>query len=304
MKLGFAIIAHNNFGQVSQLIDQLLVYKKSHVYIFIDAKSDAAEFVAQMAKHSRVMCIADTFSLNWGDASLNNATEVLLQAAIDDDNDYISLLSGADLCVRPIAELAAFLRDDDRGLYCSIRKMPVAGIGHGMGGLERLVLRYPSWMRRKGTRQEAMPYIRALYQIVGSRLPRRMMKQIPHIDFYFGSQWFTVSKDVGQRALAYLAAHPEFQEVFQTSLASDEIYFQTIFMQPEVRECEAYCVSDNLRYIDWTSTNTQEAGSPRLLTEEDIPAIEQSRMFFARKFNAAVDAAVVDYFVDKTTKRS
>lgn len=49
MKLGFAIIAHNNFGQVSQLIDQLLAYKKSRVYIFIDAKSDATEFVAQMA---------------------------------------------------------------------------------------------------------------------------------------------------------------------------------------------------------------------------------------------------------------
>ena len=50
-------------------------------------------------------------------------------------------------------------------------------------------------------------------------------------------------------------------------------------------------VDDDLRYIDYEHTHR---GSPRTLTVADVPRLASGKYHFARKFDLAVDAEVLD----------
>jgi hypothetical protein len=49
-------------------------------------------------------------------------------------------------------------------------------------------------------------------------------------------------------------------------------------------------VTENVHYVDWTQGGT----SPKILTVDDLPALRATPKLYARKFDADVDAAVLD----------
>ncbi|RQP16427.1 MAG: glycosyl transferase, partial [Parapedobacter sp.] len=72
------------------------------------------------------------------------------------------------------------------------------------------------------------------------------------------------------------------------SWAPDEFFFQTMLYNSPYRE---NIINDNLRYINWNGGKS----SPKILTTEDLTVLKASRKFFARKFNADIDYAVLDH---------
>jgi hypothetical protein len=51
-------------------------------------------------------------------------------------------------------------------------------------------------------------------------------------------------------------------------------------------------VNDNLRYIDWS----EGKASPKTFTMNDLPILLHSDKLFARKFNADIDANILNEF--------
>ena len=94
--------------------------------------------------------------------------------------------------------------------------------------------------------------------------------------------------------------HPDFQDLFKDSLSGAEIYYVTLF---ELLKGSRHSESLNmLRYIDWKDRGQKlTIGSPNTCAMSFLADIEQSQMFFARKFDAKYDSAIVDYFLDKCT---
>jgi hypothetical protein len=80
---------------------------------------------------------------------------------------------------------------------------------------------------------------------------------------------------------------PDVLRFFRTVDVPDEILFQSILLSSPLRES---VVNDDLRHIVWKAGISH----PELLTTDDLPELERSGDFFARKFDLAVDAGVLD----------
>jgi hypothetical protein len=69
-------------------------------------------------------------------------------------------------------------------------------------------------------------------------------------------------------------------------LIPDELFFQTIVLHSPFADT---VVNDNLRYIDWS-----RRPAPAILHAQDFPSLIGSGKLFARKFDANVDARILD----------
>jgi hypothetical protein len=74
---------------------------------------------------------------------------------------------------------------------------------------------------------------------------------------------------------------------FRFADVAEELMFHTVLLSSPLRDS---VVNDDLRYIVWKPG----VSHPELLTAADLPELERSGDFFGRKFDAAVDAAVLD----------
>jgi hypothetical protein len=73
---------------------------------------------------------------------------------------------------------------------------------------------------------------------------------------------------------------------FEHVFIPDDLFVQTIVVNSPLRET---LVNDNLRFIDWS-----EGQGPTVLRIEHLPKLIESGKLIARKFDASVDAAILD----------
>ncbi|MGV9002307.1 MAG: beta-1,6-N-acetylglucosaminyltransferase [Candidatus Saccharimonadaceae bacterium] len=295
-RIAFLVLSHGNPTQLNIFINQLLRYEGSFIFVHIDKKSTMQP--SELCLDSRVIILKDRISVSWGDFSQIQAILNLIESAFAFGVfDYFSLHSGADLAVKPIKDFAEYLVQSKIAAFLECESLPIDAWGHGGGGYERIALKYPLIFRAKVGRKHLIRYLRAIYQlsyekgfIKGTHLPRE-------ITFHGGSLWFTVNSRVMDAMTEYIAEHSEYLRIFENSLTGDEIFFNTLIMQ--VTAASTVEERNNLRYIDWTNSNTDEAGSPKLLMSADKKLIDDSDAYFARKFNSEVDNKIVEYYKDK-----
>ncbi|PID31637.1 hypothetical protein CR983_00055 [Candidatus Saccharibacteria bacterium] len=286
-RIAFLVLAHEQFELLNMFVDQLLTYEQAHVFIHINSNSQ--ESLEHIRNHPRVHIMQNRLTIDWGDFSLSQAiVELLRFAQRTDTYDYFSVHSGSDLAIKPVAQFAALLSSQHKSAYLDCAKLPIAGWGHG-GGLERLGLRYPKWMRTRANRYSPIRLARVFYQMAyGKRLIGRSLPR--DIDYYGGTAWFTIDHSLASASLRYLDTHPEYYEPFRDSLCGDEIFFNTLFHI--VGEASTFAAG-TLRHIDW-SVRTHEVGSPKTFTIEDADTLYESEAFFARKFSLKVDIEIVN----------
>lgn len=105
---------------------------------------------------------------------------------------------------------------------------------------------------------------------------------------YGGSAWFCLAKRHVDLILSYIERYPEVVRFFRHGDIPDETFFHTLLMNL-VPESEV--VRNNLRYYDWTKP---VAHLPAILTVDNLDKMMASGKLFARKFDPAVDARVLD----------
>jgi hypothetical protein len=116
----------------------------------------------------------------------------------------------------------------------------------------------------------------------------RIRKELPDgMRPYGGSAYFCMRKEHVAYILDYVERHKALLRFYRYATDPDETFFQAILMNSPLKDA---WVDDNLRYIDWP----QGASTPRILTMKDWPALQESRMLWARKFDVNVDAEVLD----------
>jgi len=103
-----------------------------------------------------------------------------------------------------------------------------------------------------------------------------------------GSQWWNLSRVATDRILEFIDEHPDYRRYHTYTLAPDEMFFQSILLGTGFA-AEQEIVNDTLRFMRWP----EEESHPRVLTISDLPAMRKSEALFGRKFDAAVDEAVL-----------
>jgi len=85
----------------------------------------------------------------------------------------------------------------------------------------------------------------------------------------------------------FLQANPSLIEYYKKTRNSDESLIQTVLVNND-----SFNLSNKYKfYIDWSGTRH---GHPRILTSNDYSALMRDDIYFARKFDTAVDSKILD----------
>jgi hypothetical protein len=297
MRLAFAITAHKDLELLNLLIVQVLSNDNCFVFIHLDSKASIS--ANNIIKDDRVRVIENRIVVEWGDISHVRATNSLFKAITKDyvPYDYVILLSGQDLLIKPVEQLIEYLTINSHyELFMDACKLPVKEWPPS-GGYDRILLHYPRIFRKKYNKNHPVRIIRAMYRRLYILRILNFKKQPEDIEFWGGSDWFIVSGSLLRLATTFIENNRWYDNFFKDSLIASEIYYPTLFMH--LVNKSNVMTNNNLKYIDWNNPDKSENGSPRTFVLSDKNSIESSDKFFARKFSSVKDKEIINYFCDK-----
>ena len=286
----FLITAHSKKEQLKNLLS-LLDDPAHDIYLHIDQK--ARDFTEQelsaCAPHSRVF-FAPRQDARWGSEVFIDVIVSLVSMACREEHAFYHLLSGVDLPLRPLDEVRAYFEAHAGEEFVSFeRETAKPQVIEGRIG-------HYCWQK------PVQPFLRKLDRHL-SPVFARMQKlvginRIKHapVSFQKGGVWFSITHALAQ----YIAqTMPQYRAYYRFSSCADEIWLQTLVANSPFMEKRAYMGWDDelaatMRYVDWTGGGA----SPRTLTSADYDMLIGSGMLFARKFDDAVDADIIQRISD------
>lgn len=280
---------HNHPEQVNKFIKQLISGNEADVYIHIDQKNYSS-LKGKLIEGPNVKVLSESIDCEWGDISQIDTTLLLLNAVISSKKtyDYVCLRSGQDLLVKE--GFHEYLLENRGRVFLNYRSMK-----NELGLVE---LWWPKITRRRYTSAHPVRIYRRFVQ----ELYRKGLNISPNknywpkeYSFYKGSQWFTIPFLVAKYIAEFLEENEWYYQYFENTLIPDESFFHTLIMNSPYKDD---VINDNLLYLKWGVT-LSDRNSPQYLTRQDIPFIEGSNHFFARKFDEKIDSTVVAYFTEK-----
>jgi hypothetical protein len=273
MKIAYVVSAYKNPGQLSRLVHRLHTGPETRFAIHVDRKTDARVHAAMRdgLRDLDGVAFVPRHACHWGGfghvrATLKGIREVLGRGW---DPDYLILLSGQDYPIKPNAYIREFLeRADGRSFFLHF-PLPTENWAHG--GVDR----FRRWHWRYRRLHVWLPLRRSL---PGGLRP------------WGGSAYWIVSRAALRTIAEFVEANPSYVRFFRHVDIPDELFFQTILLNsPEAERC----VDFRLHHTVWS-----RLPAPAILTKDDYPQLVESSCLFARKFDPAVDAAVLDLIDD------
>ncbi len=220
------------------------------------------------------------YANGWGSFKLVQATLDAMEHFRETDYDYFINLSGQCYPLRPMED---------------IKQRLVAARGRAL--MEHEPFPRPRWSdERGGYRRVDRYWFKPFRTLDAWSLPR--LNDIPlGMRPYGGSQWFCLPRRHVDLILDLLEENPEIVRFFRHTFIPDEMFFQTILMNSELAD---EVVNDNKRFTDWSKKCVP---TPAILLSEDLPRLERSGMFFARKFDQEMDPRILDLLDLRLLKR-
>ncbi|HEY3445980.1 MAG TPA: beta-1,6-N-acetylglucosaminyltransferase [Myxococcales bacterium] len=293
VRIAYVLQVFKHPEQVNLLLRQLLSSDPTaDLYVHVDQKSTGA-MSRSLIRDPRITVLKTSLDVGWGDITAVDASLLLFREVVSSGKpyDFVILRSGQDLLVRK--GLKEFLAKH-RG------KSFLAG-AHVPRGDRFSALADLKWPRRTRARYDSAHPFRILRSLL-IRLhglgikPTENPDRLPDsVRLYRGSAWFCLSMPHVRFVLDYLDGHPWYYRAFENALVPDEWFYQTLLMNSAVA---GDLVNWDLLYSRWGTTKA-DRNHPVVLTVDDIPSIEETDGYFARKFDIEVDRGVVEYFVGK-----
>lgn len=297
-KVAFVISAYRLPAMLVRLVERL-DGPGTATYIHVDAKTPEDTFRAMaepLAGRSNVHFLP-RHACHWGDFGHVRATLKGLRALIETGQpfDYVVLLTGQDYPLRPRTEIAATLGNAGGSVF--MRPMPIPNQYWTNGG----TCRYENRHFRAAGRSFAfpgVPFRSARLNAIWSRVARigGLYRSFPDgLQPWGGSSYWILPADCVRYIDDFVRRSPGFVRFFRSVRIPDEIFFHTIVMNSPFRNRLG---TDDRRYVNWA----EGGDNPRILTSRDLPALLSSGALFARKFDPAVDADVLDRIDEQTTR--
>ena len=282
MKIAYLILCHKNSEQINQLILSL-DYKDIDFYIHIDKKSNIK---SQIINRENIKYVANEkrIDVQWGTVSMIEATLELIKTMIFSgiNYDYVSLISGQDFPLKNPESISTILENDKDINYIEIIK---PGDKKYLPYLKRNILYYPkSFMK--------MNYFSRMCKITYQMITGGMkhiyfLKRKTDLNFYYGSQWWTLTFDCVKQIYELSNKRNDILEFYKNSLVPDESYIQTLFMMTNYSQC----YKNTKMYTNWE----ESFNHPKTFTKRDKDELKNAskEYFFARKFDSNLDNEIM-----------
>jgi hypothetical protein len=288
-KIAFLVLAHEDPVQLRRLCQVLGGFV---VFIHIDAKSKGfSEFNQRPIQNVRVL--EQSLPIYWGDFSIVEATLELLRTALGDVNrfDRFVLLSGACYPVKPLKALVDLFLERPTTQFVQLTKIGTTGTH-----LRRIISRHyrmkpflPESLRSIPPVAKADQFARRVWNKVSSYLPRRLEQEIGNLNPYFGSQWWSITRDCAEYIDAFCSENPTFLRSYRSIYAPDEHFFHTIIANspfvasalPETPDMGAQSLYGAPLHLVHPSGNRAFGDK-----EEDLRLALETDKFFIRKVSS------------------
>ena len=276
LRVVFFILMHKNPQQAIRLIERLDSPTSTFI-VHVDRRS--ADTISRpieefAAARCHVHC-APRQPCYWAGFGIVLATLECMRTALQlaEPFDYAVLLSGQDYPIKPPQKIFAHLRAQrGKQLIESFRldqpnrwsaDQKAGGAMHRIGWYHLAIRSH--WVH--------VPIER--------RLPAGLLP-------FGGAQWWCLTRDCLGDIVAFVDGNPQVLKFFRNVFISDEVFFQTLISNSRFA---GDITGEDLHYVDWTRPNPL---APRLLEASDFERLCASEKLFARKFDAARDARILD----------
>ena len=252
----------------------------------------------------------------WGDFSLVDAFWRSMAWMTEHIKfDWIILLSAQDYPIKPFAELGDYLAAS--GADVLLRATPVSQLRKGgfrRNRRRRYLYQYrPAamdwkadelsshlrpWIRRRmGLFADILNNVQPCLQIakLSDQLPWRVGFRARSTPFtqnepcWFGSMWVSLSRRAAEFVVTSARERPDYVEYYRRTVIPDESATATLVCNaPELR-----IEPHDMHHVRWTHSRK---GHPDVFVAADLPELlaAPEHEFFARKFDMAVDAEILD----------
>jgi hypothetical protein len=269
VSVGYIVSAYKNPEHLIRLVHRLHAGHDTIFVIHVDSKTDPGTFARMrdgLADLDGVRFLP-RHACHWGGfghvrASLKGIEELVRSGDVP---DHVVLLSGQDYPIKANAYIRDFLRRGEGKSFFMHFPLPTDSWTHG--GLDRL----QRWHLRYHRLHLWLPRLR--------RLPASMR-------VWGGSAYWIASRSAVQTIHDFTASNPWYVRFFRHVDIPDEIFFQTILLNSTEAD---RCVDFRLHHTEWSRNP-----APAILLREDFPHLAASDCLFARKFDAAQDAEIID----------
>lgn len=293
MKVIYGVLCNKNSVVLKNMLD--ILSKDNKIFIHVDLKSNIEEF-SEYRDYKNVEFIKNRVCVNWGEFSQIKSTLNIFDGVKDLDFDYINIISGDCLPLKPDSLIKEFLEKNNGKEFIGVEK------NFNKKELEnRVKYIYPKWRFNKQCTNVNLPLkIKRTLQIKFNLFKKNeKFNNLPEL--YKGCNWFTISKGLLKYIIKYLNDNKEYEEAFYESLCCDEVFFQTIVMNSKFKS-NVYRINENvddnlmsLRYIDWKSGPEY----PKILSENDFEKIKNTECIIGRKFNSELDFDKYYKFIER-----
>ena len=223
-------------------------------------------------------------SVEWAQISQVTATLNLLNTAVASARggyDYYWLISGQDWPLRSVEEIVEFFMQHNGENFIQYWSSKNFGKHIQNNFDKRNQIYFPEWIIGRKLWQKVLK--RGWVEISGgyNRTWRLFQRKQLEVDFYFGSQWWCLSRETVNWINKYLAENHDFYDFYRSSSTPDESFFHTLVMLSPFGDE----TTDNLLYQHFQ----KGANSPDVLTADDLQRAKESKYLVMRKVDMDVD---------------
>lgn len=294
-KHAYLILAHKNFGQLRKLVE-LLDHPRNDIYVHVDAKAEDfnPDDWKNSVKYSLLTFLPERISVNWGGVSIMRAELALLKDSMTNGQyDYYHLLSGMDLPLKSQEEIHSFFDKNMGKEFISLWEFKKSTLSRF-----RYYTIFPEGESKFRTRI-VNHIFKGLQMACGFRINR-------DIDFYFGSQWFSITDALARHVIEN---EQWLEKVFGHTSTCDEIFIPTLVCNSDFKDrlfvsrpvkSNMEATIGNMRYIDWTRGDSVR--HPWTFRAYDEALLDSVEHLWARKFDETIDADIIDSIYNRLIK--
>jgi hypothetical protein len=266
------ILAHGPQDELIELL-QALDDERNALWIHVDAKAKNIDLskISSCTKHSAVHCIHRR-KVYWGGFSVIDAELRLFAAARSHEHyAYYHVLSGVDFPTKSQDYIHAFFDEHDglnfirpvvydKNEHFSLRYDQYHLFQDGLIGKKRNLWKYLDF---------SLCYLQKFLGV--SRAKGRDMKA--------AHTWVSVTDDFVE---FLLSKEQDIRHDYRWTYCCDEVFLMSTIVGTDFETTFSKEFS-NLRYMEWTWHSKHDL-SPRALTIDDLDALNEPNILFARKF--------------------
>ncbi len=285
MSQAVLILAHRDFEQIYEL--SLRLKQRFAVYIHFDKKIILTPDEKSRLESEGINYISEV-DVKWGGWSIVEATIKLISFALRDESiKFFHLISGQDWPIKNVDEIYRYFEDNSDKIFLDVQS--VKNIKKSGEPVEWWLKYYYNYDKINRRSFSGKIFHRLNISVQTILRINKFKKLDTKVEFYTGSQWFDVPREVLVYALDYLEKNDELYKLFKTSFCSDEFWLPTILMNSS--KFKDRYENYNYHFIKWTE---QHGSYPAILDENNFMELRQSKAFFARKFDADISRKLIE----------